>query len=376
MAAKNGVYMAHVQTSKPPVRMATLDLLRLVAALAVVGFHFLFRGELASDGHDQAYPSASGFAIYGYLGVNLFFLISGFVIAWSAEGRDFARFALARFARLYPGFIVCMTITFLTLLIAADPAFPVSFVQFVANLIMFSPALGQPFMDGVYWSIVLEVIFYGWVAVALFFGVFERWKTGLLAGWLLLSAANEFLLGSGALRLIFLTEYGPLFVAGILLHHMHSRGYSLEGLSLFIAAFFMSTATMISGQGWMQVHYGQAVPLTGLVLANITIYGLMLAAIRFNGSIASSPLILMLGGLTYPLYLLHQHIGYIALDAVSPLLGSWGAFAAITAVLLILSWIIWRFIETPARKAIMGFLIPYADMVSQRFVARKMVAAE
>lgn len=348
-------------------RMATLDLLRLAAALAVVCFHYLFRGELASDGHSQAYPIASGVAIYGYLGVNLFFLISGFVIAWSAEGRDFARFALARFARLYPGFLVCMAITFMVLVVAGDPAFPVSWFQFAANLIMFSPALGQPFMDGVYWSIILEVIFYGWVAVALFFGVFERWKIGLLTGWLLLCALNEYLLGSGLLRLVFLTEYGPLFVSGVLLHHIHIKGRSLETDTLLVASFAMSTAAMLTGQSWMLEHYGIAVPLSGLVASNVVIYAVFIGAIRYRGSLAPSPTVLMLGGLTYPLYLLHQNIGYIAIDAVAPQVGSWGAFAAVTLLMLLLSWAIWRFVETPARQKITQMLKPYADMVAHRF---------
>ena len=48
----------------------------------------------------------------GEFAVDGFFLISGYVIAWSAEGRGWLDFAVARFVRLYPGFLVCMTITF------------------------------------------------------------------------------------------------------------------------------------------------------------------------------------------------------------------------------------------------------------------------
>lgn len=365
------------QRPVPKARMATLDLLRLVAALAVVCFHYLFRGELASDGHDQAYPIAAEAAIYGYLGVNLFFLISGFVIAWSAEGRDFARFALARFARLYPGFLVCMAITFVVLFIAADSAFSVSFLQFAANMIMFSPALGQPFMDGVYWSIILEVIFYGWVAVALFFGVLERWKIGLLTGWLVVCALNEYMLGSGFLRLVFLTEYGPLFVSGVLLHHIHTKGRSIETDALVTASFVMSTAAMLTGRDWMLEHYGVAVPLIGLVVSNVVIYALFMGAIRFRGRVTPSPTVLMLGGLTYPLYLLHQNIGYIAIDAAAPRVGAWAAFAAVTLLMLLLSWAIWRFVETPARRKITRTLKPYADKVSDRFPQKgRLQAAE
>ncbi len=102
-------------------RLASLDLLRVVAALAVVAFHYLFRGAAGDPMLDVAYPALAPFALAGYLGVNLFFLISGFVIAWSAEGRDGVNFAIARFARIYPGFVASMTITFVVLLWAGDP---------------------------------------------------------------------------------------------------------------------------------------------------------------------------------------------------------------------------------------------------------------
>ena len=93
-------------SSLPEVKqshIATLDLLRLVAALAVVAFHYLFRGAAAGGYLAEGYPEAAPFAIYGYLGVNLFFLISGFVIAWSAQGRSWESFAVARFAQALSG---------------------------------------------------------------------------------------------------------------------------------------------------------------------------------------------------------------------------------------------------------------------------------
>lgn len=357
--------MASPEKKAPQGRMATLDLLRLVAALAVVCFHYLFRGGMAADGHGLTYPAASGVAIYGYLGVNLFFIISGFVIAWSAEGRDFARFALARFARLYPGFMTCMVITFAVLLFAAHPGLGVSWAQLGANLFMFAPALGQPFMDGVYWSIILEVIFYGWVAVALFLGVFERWKTGLLLGWLSVCALNEYGIDNGALRLVFITEYGPLFVTGILLQHMHAHGRSPELLAMLAASFVMSTAAMTGVRDWMLLHYGEAVALPGLVVANLVIHALVIGAIATANRVEPSKTILMLGGLTYPLYLLHQNIGYVAIGSIAPMVGTWGAFALVTALMLTASWAVWRFVETPARRAIIRISAPYADGIAR-----------
>ncbi|ODT06048.1 MAG: acyltransferase [Mesorhizobium sp. SCN 65-20] len=336
--------------------IATLDLLRLLAALAVVLFHYLFRGAAAEPYLDAGYPEAASFAIYGYLGVNLFFLISGFVIAWSAEGSHWAGFAAARFTRLYPGFLICMTGTFVVLSLAAPPLLPVSLAQYGANLVMLAPGLGQPFMDGVYWSIVLEVIFYGWVAVALLLGVFQRAKLLLVFGWLLVSALNELVIGSGALRLVFVTEFAPFFAAGILVHHIHARGAAAGALLLAAAAFGLSCYTLTVGQAWMQAHYGTAVPMTHLLLANTAIHAMLILAVRHAGLVKPSAFLFAVGGLTYPLYLLHQNIGYVAINQLAPDIGRWPAGLAVVLAMLVLSWAVWRFAEKPCQRVLRRLL--------------------
>lgn len=341
--------------------LATLDLLRVIAALAVVAFHYVFRGatgENAAAGMSEIGPSI---AIYGYLGVNLFFLISGFVIAWSAEGRNWTDFAIARVARLYPGFVICMSLTFIVLLLAADPRFPVSLGQYGANLPMFSPALKQPFMDGVYWSIVLEVVFYGWVAIALMLGVFDRWRLEIIAGWLLLCVANQFWLGNGALRMLFVTEFGAYFCAGMLMQYINSRGRSFEALGLLAAAFLISTASMGGMHNWMMAHYGVAVPMAQLAVANIAIFALMVAAIRFSGAVRPSTLLLALGGMTYPLYLLHQNIGYLAIETLSPFTGSFSAIASVSFLMIALSLVVWGHFEPRGQVWTKRLLIALRD---------------
>ncbi len=342
-------------------RMASLDLLRLVAALAVVGFHYLFRGAAADGLLDTGYPSAAPFAIYGYLGVNLFFLISGFVIAWSAEGRNWADFAIARFARLYPGYVACMTATFLVFLIVGEPRLETTFSTYAANILMFAPALHRPFMDGVYWSIVLEIIFYGWIALLILAGVFQRWNLLIVAAWLMIAAANEFVFGSEALRLVFLTQYAPYFAAGILAQYMIANGRSPEALILLGAAFLLSCNTLTVMQEWMQAHYGVAISLGGLIIANAVIYVVFVGAVLLRRLIAPSRTVLMLGGLTYPLYLLHQNIGYVLLNAIVPHLGRWPGFAVVLAAMLAASYLVCRFIEVPVRKPLIDLLRGLAD---------------
>ncbi len=121
-------------------RIEGLDILRLFAALSVVIFHYSFRGAAADDLTRVSLPALVPITKYGYLGVDLFFVISGFVIAWSAEGRHWLQFAVARFARIYPAFVFCMTAD-----LRGDDADRRAalraprFQQWVANLFIFSP---------------------------------------------------------------------------------------------------------------------------------------------------------------------------------------------------------------------------------------------
>jgi peptidoglycan/LPS O-acetylase OafA/YrhL len=144
-------------------RVPALDLLRLVAVLGVVLFHYGFRGPTGLEQTYVALPELAAFARYGFLGVPVFFVISGFVIAYSAEGRTATEFAIARFVRIYPTFVLCMTVTFLAVPLLGGSRFQASLGQWTANLVIAAP--GSRYVDSAYWSLVLEAVFYAWVAL-------------------------------------------------------------------------------------------------------------------------------------------------------------------------------------------------------------------
>lgn len=93
-------------------RLLVLDGLRLGAALMVVAYH------LVGDKIGVWQPSAaSHFGLlhsvsqYGFLGVQLFFIISGFVICMSAWGRSVGDFFVSRVVRLYPAYWFAVLVT-------------------------------------------------------------------------------------------------------------------------------------------------------------------------------------------------------------------------------------------------------------------------
>src|SRR5690606_30470893 len=143
---------------KAAPRLYNLDLLRLFSAAMVLLFHYGFRMAITGDGGGTGFPELAPVARWGDAGLLAFFAISGYVIALSADNRSAYDFAAGRFARLWPTFVTCATITALVLLLWPVASLPrPTLAQWLAQFIMVSRLAGQPFMDGAYWTIVYEI---------------------------------------------------------------------------------------------------------------------------------------------------------------------------------------------------------------------------
>ena len=356
-------------------RNGLLDLLRFSAAMLVVVYHFLYRGAREGGYLDHGFGAAGETVMLGYLGVNLFFMISGFVIIWSASGRDWYAFSIGRLARLYPAHLVAMSITFAVMAWWARPPFATDLHQWLANLTMLAPAFGSPFMDGAYWSIVIELIFYFWVAVGLFSGVLPRHTDGAVAVWLFLVVVNNVLIGSRPLELVFLTEYGAYFALGAMTWRLSALGASKLRLGLAGLAVAMTFHTAEVQRLDVFARLGEAASAGELALANLGIVVLFGLAAVLGSHVRAGPWILALGGISYPLYLIHQNAGYILINFSAPVIGKWSAFALAVALSLAASWLIYRHVEPAGRRIIRGLFSPAARFLP-RTAARFPAPAE
>lgn len=343
-------------------RVANLDGLRFIAALTVVAFHFAYRGPAANQ--MPALDLHSWFVSlskYGYLGVSIFFMISGFVIAFSAEGRSPVSFGIARFTRLYPTYIAAMTVTFVVILWLGEPYMVSTVSQYIANFSMIAPAFGQPFMDGAYWSIVVELIFYFWVFVLLAAGVFHRHQMTVISIWLFIAFVFEFVWAPPMLRSVLLTEYAGFFAAGLLIYRISEGRRERAYWALLALATAHSIATTIIGLNWLELTYSDDFSpwIAGAVI--IGGYALFLLAVRSPVNLLPSSLLIWMGALTYPLYLLHQHIGYLAFWKLDGLLDDTLQLALVVSLLIVASWTLWYFVERPMIPKLRRYLTRIFD---------------
>jgi peptidoglycan/LPS O-acetylase OafA/YrhL len=334
-------------------RLVLVDLLRFIAAISVVFFHYCFRGERGAFVPPLGLPdSLQTAASYGGMGVYLFFVVSGFVIAYSAHGRSAWVFAASRFARLYPTYGLAVTVTALVLAFSGG----VSVVQYVANLLMFPKVLHQPMVDGVYWSIQYEVLFYGWVFALVLLRVFDRWQTVVVAVWLVIAAFNLWVIKSGVLSMLFLTQYAGFFASGIMLFRLRREGFSGVTVLLLVAAMVIAGIAAHQEMKETLALYNAAYSPRTFFVILVLIYWFMGIATLHRGDVPWAEVMVGLGALTYPLYLLHQMIGYLLITLLFPLLSSYGALIVTIAIMLSLAFTVQYVFERPVVPWVRRFI--------------------
>lgn len=310
-------------------RLKELDLLRFLAAVAVVFFHYAFRGYAKGDMSVMPYPLLAEPAKYGYLGVELFFMISGFVILMTASSNNLKAFFISRVVRICPAFWVCCTLTFLITLAIGQPRFTADVYQYLINLTFLSDLMGVPPIDGVYWSLFVEIKFYLMISILLGFKKIEKIETCLVL-WLLISATAE-VLAFEKLRSILITDYAAYFIAGATFYLIWAKGFTTTRILLLAGALALACYTAIVWAALLETKYPtEFSPL--IVCGMISLFFVIFLLIATNKTAAIGALNwTALGALTYPLYLLHQMIGFmifnVAYPAVNPHLLLWSTIA-------------------------------------------------
>lgn len=337
-------------TANDAGRVEALDLLRLTAVIGVMSFHFCFFGPELNGKPLVAFPEWADAAKYGYLGVQLFFVISGFVIAYSAAGRSASAFAIARFSRIYPAFLFCMTLTFLVTMTLGQGFFEAPLKQWFANLLIVSTALKQPYVDGVYWTLILELTFYAWMYLLIAGNIFPRHILTVLVGWFAISLANELWIGSHIARKLLLTDQSGFFASGLLIYEIsRGRGNAVVQTLLGCAAM-VAIVQAIRHVEEMTEMTGAAFDISVVAALAAGCVALTVIAARLPKLPISSRVTSLLGGITYPLYLLHQMIGYVAFLLLRNDFAAGPLLATVVAAVMLGSWAVWRFVDRPGQR--------------------------
>lgn len=336
-------------------RIFQLDLFRFIAAISVVLFHYSYRLQYKKPNESYRFIELESITQYGYLGVDFFFMISGFVIFLSVKHGSVNRFIISRLSRLYPAYWISILLTTLCILIFSNPDYTVSLKQFLANLTMFHRYIGIPSVDGVYWSLMVEMKFYIMIGLFLFFNQIKNIKYIIIA-WLLISILTIFLeqsmLFTKVLSFALITNYSSLFIAGMLFYLMYAgENCTLYNL-LLLVCLSLSLYNGIEITKILEARDG--VSFNSFIASGIIVVQYVLFYLISNGKlkILNKSYFLVIGAITYPLYLIHQNIGYLILEKYSTITNRYSLLIALILGAILISYFISRFWEIPISKLI------------------------
>ncbi|MFG2990498.1 acyltransferase family protein [Streptomyces sp. NPDC048257] len=331
----------------PGGRLAVLDGVRVLAALGVLFYHYFALSSAWGEPPEGIFPVAHRFAVYGWLGVEIFFLVSGFVICMSAWGRTVGDFAVSRVSRLFPAYWAAVAFTTLVLFTWPEVREVSAFSDVVVNLSMLQGGIGVPNIDDAYWTLFVELKFYVLFAIVVMRGVTYRNCVLFCAAWTLAGVVAP-TADSGVLSFFAVSSSSPYFIAGIGFYLMrrfrpNAVLWAVVGVQFLLAQHHVH-ARMISSLGRAATHQTPAWP-AHLVIA----LGFALMAAIALGALDGVRWRWLphAGSLTYPLYLIHMMAGLTLIHTFRRDVAPLPLVIGVTATMLLLAWLIHRFVERP-----------------------------
>lgn len=342
-----------------------IDLLRFVAAMLVLLHHFATyaasRPEVVFEPAERAYGFLAMFENIGATGVEIFFVISGFVISMSAlplaGGAGALKFAMDRAIRILPALWISAVISLIALLYAGEAVLPL--LDRLVRSAVLSPI--GPYIDGVVWSLVVEAVFYLLIGLAIAFarplpllkiafalGVASSLYLAVLLAVTLRGDEQLVALLSRFPFKVFLMRYGVFFAIGMLLWHVTNQANRPGRLSALVVFTLFAIVAIVLG------NWGDPTRAAGAVAVWIGAMIFLVAAIRWNDYVKQSATLRMLGDMSYTIYLNHYTTGMVVVYALHQA----GIGGPLSFLLALASVLFISFLVLHAEKRIRRFVRP------------------
>ena len=322
-------------------------------------FHFGFKAFSETGGlvdkmtnMEPWLPTSWPFTWWGWVGVQVFFLISGLVIAFSARSSEgnAARFVRSRILRLLPVVLIASIFALAVELVIFGTTPEDAFLRWIRTVIFWPFA---PWIMGQFWTLGIEISFYALVLVVIA-GGWVRSLPKIAAVLIVLSLlywSMRVAMGGfdplGRVTALLLLQHGAYFGMGVLLAEAAANGMRrwhlpFHGIGLLVAALQISIVSVWESG---QTGVGSAWPVAYMIFVASFLFAVMsmrwnLALVGWIG-LPAAAIVRTLGMMTFPLYLIHNHVGKPIMQLVLQLDGpaTLAVIAAMSASLLGAWWI-------------------------------------
>ncbi|MEE1804081.1 MULTISPECIES: acyltransferase [unclassified Streptomyces] len=350
-------------------RLRALDGLRILAALMVCTFHYAGKGQVGhawGQSPKELFPDLSAVATYGSLGVQLFFVISGFVICMSSWGRSLGDFFRSRVSRLYPAYWAAIVLTTAACVALPSVIEPLRLDEVLVNLTMLQQPMGVDRVLGVCWTLWVEARFY------LLFALFVVWKgvtyRRVVIFCCLWTVAGVFarVADNPLTDELVMRDHAPFFIGGLALYLIHRYGsdlllWSIVATSWLLGQRYSTTALWDPNATNVFQERSPYVILLLVTLAFGAVAAVALGWLRW----ANWRWLTFAGALTYPFYLIHEHLGWFVIAAYHQKFGLDArlTFVATIVSLLAVAWLIHRLVEKPVGPRMKRLMKQQAERV-------------
>ncbi|WP_250445889.1 acyltransferase [Actinotalea sp. C106] len=358
-------------TREHPARLYTLDGLRFAAAVGVLLHHFTARWHVGwGEDPGERFPVLGHVSTYFALAPELFFVISGFVILWTAWGRSVPQVVGSRLARLYPSYWAAVLMTSFLLMVIWRDGKQISLSEVAVNLTLTQSAWGVRHVDGVYWTLWTELRFYLLIVLLVAIGLTRRRIIAFTTLWPLVAwGVHE--AGWRIADMLLIGTYAPLFAGGMLLFLIFRDGHS----RLLWGLVAMNTALAVHHivpEQMRSLSANTIFPPNPWLIGAIVVGCFGLVAVLSLTRLARTKVEIFvgLGAITYPLYLIHEFWGWWVIDQLEPYLPTYVVLAAAFAVSILLAMLIHHGVEKkvnkPMRRGVERGLTRVADRLPRR----------
>jgi peptidoglycan/LPS O-acetylase OafA/YrhL len=362
-------------------RISYLDGLRGLAILLVILYHAYARWpEIVPYGGEYA-----DFPLFatGWLGVNLFFMISGFVILMTLDKCETSgQFMYRRWLRLFPAMLICSLLIFFTASFFSErPQGSPTLRDLLPGLTFIEPKwwqyiLGsqQGFLEGAFWSLYVEFKFY--IIASLLYFWFGRKAPALILFGLFM--ATEFI---DQVR-----SYQSVYVLNVMSYIFHKLDFNYFGWFAAGASFYIYTssremkwfyiAVAISLLSSVSVHQFYTISTVAAIVISLFFAASVIS--KKLQSLLSNWILLVLGFVSYPLYLLHENMMVSMIVKFGNYFPEslYFALPIIPVPLIVgLAYIVARYLESPLKKMIIKFFI-FTGVVLNKLKSRVNIKME
>ncbi|MBE6088950.1 MAG: acyltransferase [Clostridium beijerinckii] len=285
-------------------RNYNIDLLRVLAALLIVMFHYTTRYAQLYGYDNKSFHLSITYG--GAIGNAMFLILTSFFTINSAiKSQSTKDFFIKRMIRLYPTYTLCLTITFISVSLFGLQGRETSTIDYFLNLFFLNYFLGTNYVDGAHWFMSFQMMMILILLILKKINYIK--KLNVYYVWIFINIIIRFLLKFGnqsivdilnIIKIFTLESYAPYIIIGIGLRFLLDKKASFKEVTgLFIISYF----NILINEGIIVCTI--ALIITGLI-------AVIIFRVPSNKGVRFKNYLIFISGVSYPLYLIHQNIGY------------------------------------------------------------------